>query len=237
MQYKDKSMISMVDFEKLVDSMPSAVLMLDRDAVILMANKQAEEFAGNYHKDLIGMKPGKAFRCVRFNEEVNGCDTTRQCEICFAVQMVHQLIAENKTRLSGEGRIEFEEYGPLDLRVTVVNLAEQKAVLMILEDVTAWKALEHDRVVKDKLQAAMETAGAICHEMNQPLQVISGYLDLLMTTGIEVDSNSAKYLEISREQLDRLTKIIRKLNNLRSYHTDSYPGGSEILDIAKSSLR
>ncbi len=235
MQYSDRGSNIPLDIEKLIDNMPSAVLIVDYDFNIQMANRLAEKFAGRLRKEMIGMKPGAAFKCVNADHASKACGTITSCGMCLAVNLMRDLIESQRHKVCAEGCIELRDHGRMDLKITATNLVEDKAVLVIIDDHTELKKLERDRVVKDKLQAAMETAGAICHEMNQPLQVISGYLDLLMTTSLEQDENNAKYLRISREQLDRLTTVTRKLNNLRRYRTDTYPGGGEILDIAKSS--
>jgi nitrogen-specific signal transduction histidine kinase len=235
MQYSDRGSSISLDIEKLIDNLPSAVLVVDYELTIQLANRFAKMFADRLHKDIIGLKPGDAFKCVNVGHAGQMCGTEESCKMCFAVNLVRDLIENQRHKVFAEGQVELVDHGSMDLKVTAINLIEDQAVLVIIDNQTELKKLERDRVVKDKLQAAMETAGAICHEMNQPLQVISGYLDLLMATGLEQDGNSAKYLRISREQLDRLTMVIRKLNGLRRYRTDKYPGGSEILDIAKSS--
>jgi len=42
------------------------------------------------------------------------------------------------------------------------------------------KKVEHERIQKEKLQGIIEMAGAVCHELNQPMQVASTTSELLM---------------------------------------------------------
>ena len=234
MQYSDRGSNISLNIEKLIDNMPSAVLVVDYKLTIQMANKHAGKFADRLGKQVIGIKPGDTFLCVNAGQAGSVHETGNTCEMCFAANLVRDLVENQHPKLWAEGQVESTDNGIMDLKITAVNMFEDQAALVIIDDQTELQKLERDRGAKDKLQAAMETAGAICHEMNQPLQVISGYLDLLMATGFEQDDNNAKYLRISREQLDRLTKVTRKLNCLRRYRTDKYPGGNEILDITKS---
>ncbi len=46
--------------------------------------------------------------------------------------------------------------------------------------------LQAELVEKEKLQGVIEMAGAVCHELNQPMQVVSGVSELLMMD-IQID--------------------------------------------------
>ena len=53
--------------------------------------------------------------------------------------------------------------------------------------------LQHAHIEREKLRAAVEMAGGVCHEFSQPLQIVVGYTDFLlkMNTG---DNPNAKPL-------------------------------------------
>ena len=84
-----------------------------------------------------------------------------------------------------------------------------------------------------KIQGVLEMAGAVCHEMNQPLQAITGYLDLIM---MEEDSRGQVYerLRLMRDQVNRMGLITRKLMRITTYETREYTQGTKIIDIDKS---
>lgn len=83
-----------------------------------------------------------------------------------------------------------------------------------------------------KLQGAMELAGAVCHELNQPMQAISGYSELIMM-GLEADTPTFKKNKAIKQQIDRMAKITRKLMKITRYETLAYPDAT-IIDIDKS---
>lgn len=85
----------------------------------------------------------------------------------------------------------------------------------------------------EKVLAAIETAGAICHEMNQPLQVIFGNLELLKM-GTESDSPNFKFIENILQQAEKLGMITKKLTHITHYETKAYMQGT-IFDIDRSS--
>lgn len=84
----------------------------------------------------------------------------------------------------------------------------------------------------EKVFAAIETAGGICHEMNQPLQVILGNLELLKLN-IAKDDPSRKLIDVLMAQTDRLGAITKKLTHITRYETKEYIKGT-IFDIDKS---
>ena len=84
---------------------------------------------------------------------------------------------------------------------------------------------------KERLQGVLEMAGAVCHEINQPLQTILGYSTLYQDN----DAISSKELNNIRTQASRIGRITKRLSNITQYKTVSYPGDTRIVDIWGSS--
>lgn len=95
------------------------------------------------------------------------------------------------------------------------------------------KIKEHERLQEEKFRGVLEMAGAVCHEMNQPLMVISGYTALLIEDLPEQSPHYKEVMEI-RSQTDRLARITRKLMTITRYETRDYLN-SKIIDIHKAS--
>lgn len=74
---------------------------------------------------------------------------------------------------------------------------------------------------KDKFQGGLEMAGAICHEINQPLMCISGYSEILLMD-VSEDNPQYEVLRKINEQAQRLGQITRKLMNITEYKTKIY---------------
>ena len=96
------------------------------------------------------------------------------------------------------------------------------------------EVLDLDDVQKEKLQGVLETAGAVCHEMNQPLQTILGYTELALAA-ITPDNPAFSYWTRISQQIDRMAEITRKLQGITSYETMDYHGSTKIIDIHKAS--
>jgi PAS domain S-box-containing protein len=110
----------------------------------------------------------------------------------------------------------------------------QPAILGTLLDISDRKRAEEEQLHREKLQSILEMAGAICHEMNQPMQIISGYSELLLKNISENDPIHGK-LDMIHKQTQRMGSITRKLMKIKEYKTQDYAGVSRIIDINKSS--
>jgi PAS domain S-box-containing protein len=110
----------------------------------------------------------------------------------------------------------------------------QPAILGTLLDISDRKRAEEEQLHREKLQSILEMAGAICHEMNQPMQIISGYSELLLKNISENDPIHGK-LDMIHKQTQRMGSITRKLMKIKEYQTQDYAGVSRIIDINKSS--
>ena len=69
---------------------------------------------------------------------------------------------------------------------------------------------------KEKLQTISELLRALCHEMNQPLQAISGYSDLIK---LDLMGNNSVQRDIKqiRDQINKAVRINKKIANVAKY--------------------
>ncbi len=73
-------------------------------------------------------------------------------------------------------------------------------------------------------------AGTAAHEMNQPLQSIMGYVELL-TKRIREGTIEHKYLLTINQECERMAQIIRNIANITKYKTKDYVGSAKIIDL------
>lgn len=64
-----------------------------------------------------------------------------------------------------------------------------------------------------KLAATGKLAASIAHEINNPLQSVQSCI-YLVADGMALDNPNRQYLEIAREELDRIAKIVQRLADL-----------------------
>jgi C4-dicarboxylate-specific signal transduction histidine kinase len=79
-----------------------------------------------------------------------------------------------------------------------------------------------------------EMTGAICHELSQPMQAISGNSELIL---MNIQKSDPLYPNIKaiKEQVDRMGNITRKLKRVTRYKTKDYIN-SKIIDIDCASM-
>lgn len=94
--------------------------------------------------------------------------------------------------------------------------------------------LREARLQQIKTTAIMEMAGATCHELNQPMQVILGYSDLL-AGAMDRSDDLRKKLEKITIQITRMERIMKQINRISTYQTRDYVHGIKIVDIEKAS--
>jgi hypothetical protein len=112
------------------------------------------------------------------------------------------------------------------------------AIILILyqENVSMKKRrqLVEERLQRERLEGVMEMAGAACHELNQPLQTLFGYSELLLRSLPERSPLFEKIEEI-KKSIDQLGKITHKIMHITRYETKEYIEGTKIIDIDKAS--
>ena len=94
--------------------------------------------------------------------------------------------------------------------------------------------LQAEVAARQKLQGVIEMAGAICHELNQPLYVVSGYSEMLLEDLDENDPH-AETIRTIKTAVDKIGDLTRKIMHITQYRTKDYLGGQAIVDIQESS--
>ena len=93
--------------------------------------------------------------------------------------------------------------------------------------------VEEKRTDYEKLKGVLETAGGVCHKLNQPLQYVLGAIQILMMDLSREDPNYTR-LDAIREKIEQMGDITRKLAEITRYRTRRHAGGALILDIDQS---
>jgi len=122
-----------------------------------------------------------------------------------------------------------------NLELQNLNSRLQSLVNALEESNEKLKNVQAELLEKEKMAAILELAGAAAHEMNQPLTVIIGNIDLLLSSGKMDEAGWRKALEAINRAARDLADIVKKMAKIRRYETDSYVGNIRILDLDKSS--
>lgn len=106
------------------------------------------------------------------------------------------------------------------------------AIMGNIVDISERKRAEADQFKNERYKGVVEMAGAICHEMNQPMQSIMGFSELLM---LETEAGSPFYAKLMkiREQVERMGQITQKFAKITQYETMDYLKG-KIIDLDRA---
>ncbi len=193
----------------MINATKSLVYLFDMKGIIINLNTPGALLFNKSPAEMIGKK---------FNQYFNENDFTRLSVLVKEISETHDSISYQKDR---NGRF-------FDVNLYPVFNEKNKVVMICVfaNDITDLKMTE-------KVFSAIETAGAICHEMNQPLQVLLGNMELIQLNSPKDDPN-AKLIKNAIKQIERLGTITKKLTNITRYETKAYLKGT-IFDIDKSS--
>jgi PAS domain S-box-containing protein len=110
--------------------------------------------------------------------------------------------------------------------------SEPEAIAIVL-DVTHKVKAQEERLEKERLAGVLEMAGATAHELNQPLQVVSGITWMMLQKLAKEDPNYEKAEKIYKE-VERMSDIAKKISAISSYKVKKYVGKTRIIDIDKA---
>jgi PAS domain S-box-containing protein len=202
--------------ERLLESVPVGIVIVDYETMnIVDVNAQAMAILGTAKEMMIG------YRC---NDHFCPAQTGK-CPIKDKGQIVDR---SERQAIDSDGN-----WIPILKTVIPIEMNGKKLLLECFLDITEQKQIEHERLKNEKLRTAVELVGGICHEMNQPLQSILGYSELIMQA--QDESQSAKWNRQIYEDVQRLGNITKKIMNLTQFETKSYINETKIVDIDRSS--
>jgi len=161
-------------YNMILDSLPHWCMLTDaRTRTILAANKKAKELGsvvGGQCWDDFGHRCSLSedhLRLISTNPERKR-DNCIKCTFCEA----DEATKEHKTHVE-EVKIDGTTW-----RTYWVPI-EKDIYLHYAIDMTEREQFEEMRIKTTQLDATLKAAGAVCHEMSQPLMIIMGQLDLM----------------------------------------------------------
>jgi len=206
----------------LLNTIPSPVFYKDTAGKYLGCNRAFEEFLGKSREEIIG----------------KSVYDMAPVEIASKYAEKDQELFERPGSQTYEWKVKAFDGSVREVifnNATFTDSSENVAGLIgVILDITDRKRAEEEQRHREKLQGVLEMAGAVCHELNQPMQIISGCSEMLLMKISENDPIHTK-LDTIIKQIHRMGTITRKLMTIKDYETQDYAGFSRIIDINKSS--
>lgn len=223
----------MVNLETVINNLPVAIFAVDRERRIVLTNRLAQELRCSDQQEEKKQRIGDILGCTNSDNDKGGCGVSGFCHLCKAKMKIERAFATRKSAPPFTTEISIRSRGIRCFGITIsyipVNTmlaSEAPLCLLTVVDMTDMKK-------KERLAAATETIGAICHELNQPLQAIMGNVELL--SHYPLDDGANQKLKKICSEIERIKKINKQLMNITDYQSKPYLS-TNILDIEKSGM-
>jgi len=95
------------------------------------------------------------------------------------------------------------------------------------------KAVSPDTIKKERLNAIIQTAATVNHEINNPLTAVLGNIQLLLMRQNEFDDELVRKLRVVEESALRIKEVTQKLMHITSDNVTEYTPGSEMIDLSE----
>ena len=117
---------------------------------------------------------------------------------------------------------------------TSIQYKGRRAALGYFMDISEGKQAEEERLAKEKLVSVLELAGAVGHELNNPLQVVLTCTEKLAPT-TDDNQRQTRLYRLLKSNIEKMRKTIQKFQNITQYATKDYVDGKKIIDIDAAS--
>ncbi len=193
-------------FEQFLEFVPDAIVGVDRDGRIVLANGQATALFGYGREDLVGSAI-EALVPDRFGEA--------------HVERRSGYFREPRTRSMGAGAELFAERSdgtefPVEVSLSHLELGGETIGIAAVRDISERTESEREKALQDQLHRARrlesvgQLAGGIAHDFNNILGVIMNYAEFVADE-LEPDSTAQQDVEEIRRAAERAAALTRQL--------------------------
>ncbi len=211
--------------QRIIDASVDAIVSVDLNGFILLANPAAEGIYGIPVNELAGRDvrtlypDGVARDVMRLIRAGGGRVEGLRTEVLDA--------EGGRVPVSLSAAMLYEGDAPVGSVGIFTDLREKMRMEQRL-------AQAQEQLLAQERQAIVaELAGAAAHELNQPLMAVSGYAELLLRR-LEPDTAAHSAAERIFSEAGRMAEIVKKIGRITKYETKSYVGRARILDLDRS---
>lgn len=191
--------LSQILLQSIVDGISEPIILLDHDTTIKMINQAAIDYFGKSTEQVVGRT------CQELNQAV--CGHCQACEIPERLHLQQASIIERRSCLYPD-RFEQVSIYPL-----CASPDDTGSAIIRIADITESKRLQEHLLQKEKLAAVGELAAGVAHEINNPINGIMNYAQLL------IDEHDGKEddVEFPRRILSEADRVVKIVRNLLSF--------------------
>jgi PAS domain S-box-containing protein len=193
-------------FEQFLEFVPDAIVGVDGNGVVVLANRQAEELFGFKRDEMIGRELDllvpKRFREIHPQHRAHYFEEPRTRPMGAGIE----LFAERK-----DGT-EF----PVEISLSRIEVAGKTIAAAAIRDISERAESEREKALQEQLSQARrlesvgQLAGGIAHDFNNILGVILNYAEFVADE-LEEDSQAHQDVEEIRRAAERAAALTRQL--------------------------
>ncbi|MCK5128315.1 MAG: response regulator [Clostridiales bacterium] len=225
------------------EASPVPLLILDEKINIVLANTATAVLCGGDLSDVLQHRLGNALNCVHSTEDPHGCGYSPDCSSCPACNAIESLFKNGGSIHGVEMVLDLVRHAKTN-KVWVVLSAEpvmingRRHLCVAMEDITKRKRVEEEKRKTDaymnqqqRLESIGILASGVAHEINNPLNGIMNYSQLILDS-LDTDSKNAEFAKEILSETNRITSIVKNLlqfsRNEKQEH--SYANIKDIID-------
>ena len=200
----------------IINSLQHQLLVLDRDRRVVLANQVYLDVAGKKEDEVLG---------THYAELCRAADGVCPVDQIFQGEEMQPFVQEYR---SDDQSRWFER------TASPVHGVDGKVeyVVEIIRDITSEHLLAEEKNQSGKLQAIVELAGTVAHEINSPLFAALGTVQLLAEDTMSPEVSEE--LAIIVRNLKQIADLTRKMASMTGFTSRDYVGESKILSLTQN---
>ncbi|KER10529.1 MAG: hypothetical protein HY22_04845 [[Candidatus Thermochlorobacteriaceae] bacterium GBChlB] len=205
----------------LIENSPDAITLLDAKRRVALWNQAATELLGYRQVQIVGKSLDKI--------------TAQEGDLRSVLRE-----AEKKGKLFGaELSLKTQDDRPLPVSVSVstidVSSEKEPRFVVVMRDASELRQMRDQVIDAERLSAMAKIAGAVAHEVRNPLNSLILNLDLLEDDLLpDADKRTRKQLSVFREEIEKLNDIVTNYLSLSRLNKSDFlvTNVREVLDTA-----
>ncbi|MGE5445777.1 MAG: PAS domain S-box protein [Ignavibacteriales bacterium] len=195
-------------YRTLVETAKSAIISIDKEGMIMLFNPAAEELFG-YSIEEVKDKELTILMPERYRDLYRA--GLKSCIETGISDILGKTIEFLGLKKSGD---EF----PIEASISACKIGGHTVFTAIIFDITERKNLQEQLIQSEKMAAVGQLISGVTHEINNPLTVVMGYAEVLLSEP-NLDKGARKALQAIYDESNRCKKVVQNLLSFARKHS------------------